>query len=85
MSAAKERPAGSVAGDESDIQQRIGSSPRLVAAISVYVDKKGNYNVNLADHVKRVVTKNPKQVLDAVAKFLSTEMEKDQFEGDEEE
>ena len=72
-----------VSKGESDIAMRVGTSPRLVGAISIYLSKTGQYHVNLADHVKPVKTKNPKDVIAAVTKFLTSELDKDVWESDE--
>jgi len=72
-----------VSKGENDIAMRVGTSPRLVASISVYLSKNGKYHVNLADHVKPVKTGNPKDVLAGVNKFLTAELEKDVWESNE--
>jgi hypothetical protein len=71
---------------ESDLQQRIGTSPRLVGSVSVYLQKNGQYHVNMgtmAGDQKPYKGKNMKEVLAQVGKFLTAELDKDQWAGED--
>lgn len=71
---------------ESDVQTRIGSSPRLVGSVSVYLQKNGHYHVNMgtmAGDSKPYKGKNLKEVIAQVTKFLTSELDKDQWAGDD--
>lgn len=73
---------------ESDLQQRIGTSPRLVGSVSVYLQKNGQYHVNMgtmAGDQKSYKGKNTKEVLGQVTKFLTAELDKDQWADEENE
>lgn len=71
------QPVSTTNVGERDIEQRIGTSPRIVASISVYVSQNGQHHINLGD--KSIKSRSQKEVVTTVSKFLQDELDKDQF------